>query len=248
VGTTKLTRKEILSEDPVNNFILHSIEFFRVNGSKAAGIAIGIVLLAFAIFGGFQYLEKKKEQAQVTFKKGLDFFHAEVRPDATDDPYSRGPFPIFKSETAKYQAAAKEFSTIASGHIYGKLGISARYCLGITQLHLGQNNEAMQNLESVASNSSNRTLGFLAKRSIAVSELNEKNYKKAQDLLEGMVKDPQCDIQKADLSILLSRVFVAQGKRDDAIRVLKEASGPSPAFDRFSPQLMTEMQKILKTP
>jgi tetratricopeptide (TPR) repeat protein len=254
VGTTKLTRKEIVSEDPVNNFIMHSIEFFRVNGSKVAGIAVGIVVLAFAIYGAGQYIEKKKDHAQESFNKGLEFFHAEVRPDAMDDPYSSGPFPTFKSETAKYQAAAKEFSAVASGYFYGKLAVSARYFLGLTQLHLGQNQEAMQNLESVASNSSNRTLGFLAKRSIAIIELNSSKADKAQELLkaqkllDGMIKDQQCDIQKADLSILLSRVFIAQGKRDDAIRVLKEASGTSPTFDRFSPQLMAELQKILKEP
>jgi tetratricopeptide (TPR) repeat protein len=254
VGTTKLTRKEILAEDPIHDAILHTVEYVRVNGSKVAAAVVVIVVLAFGIYGGNQFIEKKKAKAQEGFAKGLDFFHAEVRLDATSDPYSRGPNPIFKSETEKYQAAAKEFSPIASGYFYGKLAILARYYLGVTQLRLGQKKEAVQNLESAASNSSNRTLGFLAKKALAINDLNSGKYKEAQDLLDGIIKDPQCDLQKDDLSIQLSRALVAQGKREEAIKVLMEADKAQTADAKglslggLSPQLMRELEKLQKSP
>jgi predicted negative regulator of RcsB-dependent stress response len=248
VGTTKLTRKEILAEDPVHNFILQSIEYLRLNGSKVTAAAAVLIVLAFGIYGGMQYIEKKQNQAQEAFAKGLDFVHAEVKPDATGDPYSKGPIPTFRNEKAKYQAAAKEFSAVASGHFYGKLAVVARYYLGFAQLQLGQKNEAVQNLESVASNSSNRTLGFMAKRVLATNYFESGNNKGAQELLDSMIKDPQCDLQKEDLSIQLSRALVAQGKQDEAIRVLRDAGSQSPSFSTFKPQLMAELEKLLKLP
>jgi predicted negative regulator of RcsB-dependent stress response len=250
VGTTKLTRKEILAEDPVHNFMLHSIEFFRVNGSKVAALAVVIAVLALGIYSGSQYLDKKRAEAQEKFAKGLDFFHAEVKPDATNDPYGKGATPTFRTEEAKFQAAIKEFSPVASGRFYGKLAIVARYYMGISQLQLGQKQaaEAVQNLESVASNSSNRSLGFMAKRVLATNSYNSGKYKEAQALLDGMIKDPQCDLQKEDLYIQLSRVFDAQGKRDEAIRILRDASTQSPSLNTSRSQIMAELEKLQKSP
>jgi predicted negative regulator of RcsB-dependent stress response len=248
VGTTKLTRKEILAEDPVHEAIMQLIEFFRVNGGKV-GIAIAaIVAVAFGIYGGLQYLNNREIQAQEQLGKGMAFFHAAVVPNATDDPYGKGPAPTFRSETAKYQAAAKELSSIVSGYGYAKVSLVARYYLGLAQLQLGQKKEAIQNLESVAGNSRVRAVGFLAKKVLATDDLVSGNYKGAREILENMLKNPQCDLPKEDLSLQLSRVLVAQGKRDEAVRVLREASAQGPAFGVFKQQLASELDRLQKAP
>jgi tetratricopeptide (TPR) repeat protein len=248
VGTTKLTRKEILAEDPVHEAIIAVIEFFRVNGFKIGIVAAAAVVLGLGIYGGIQYLGNKEIQAQEQLGKGMDFYHAEVTSDATDDPYSKGPIPTFRSDAAKYQAAAKEFSSIVSGYSYGKASIIARYYLGLTQLKLGQKKEAVQNLESVANNSRDRTVGFLAKKVLATSYFESGNYKGAREILDAMIRDPQCDLPKDDLSIQLSRVLVAMGKRDEAIKVLREASSQGPAFGVFKQQVAAELERLQKTP
>ncbi len=247
MGTTKLTRKEILAEDPVHEAIIQLVEFFRTNGSKIGIAAAAIVVLALGIYGGIQYLDNREIRAQEQLGKGMDFFHAEVTPGATDNPYGNGPIPTFRSETAKYQAAAKEFSSIASQYGLGKASIVARYYLGLAQLQLGQKNEAIQNLESVANNSRDRTVGFLAKKVLATYYFDSGNYKGARDLLESMIKDPKCDLSKEELSIQLSRVLVAQGKRDEAIKILREAGSQGPAFGVFKQQLATELDRLQST-
>ncbi len=248
VGTTKLTRKEILAEDPVHEAMIELIDFFRANGKKVSIAAIVIVLLAIGIYGGMQYLDSRQGRAQQTLGKGLDFFHAQVSSDAADDPYAKGPNPIFRNETAKYQAAAKEFSSVVSGFGYSKISVVARYYLGLAQLQLGQKKEATQNLEAVANNSRDRTVGYLAKKVLATEYLSTGNYRGAKDLLDGMIRDPQCDLPKEDLSIDLSKVLVAQGKRDEAIKVLRDASAQGPQFSSLKQRLMTELDKLQKTP
>jgi predicted negative regulator of RcsB-dependent stress response len=248
VGTTKLTRKEILAEDPIHNYMLHSVEFLRVHGSKVVAVAVAVVVLAFGIYGGIQYLNNKKAQAQAAFANGLKYFHTDITAGAEKDPSGKSASPKFKDEAAKYQAAAKEFSSVASGHIYDKqLILAARYYLGLSQLQLGQKKEAAQSLESVTGSSSNRTIGYLAKKVLAMIHMESGDYKKAQALLDGMIKDPQCDIQKEDLVVQLSRVLVAQGKRDEAIKNLREAGGPGSSLGR-NPQLMREMEKLQTLP
>jgi predicted negative regulator of RcsB-dependent stress response len=247
VGTNKLTRKEILAEDPVHEAMVRLVEFFQTRGRTIGLVVVAVAILSLAIYGGLQFLGNREMQAQERLAKAMEFFHGQVAPDATDDPYGKGPVPVFKSDAAKYQAAAREFSSLASGYGYSKVSIIARYYLGLTQLELGQNKEAVKNLESVAANSRSRAVGYLAKKILARNEAASGNYKAARETLEGMIKDPQCAIPREDLSIELSRVLVAQGKRDEAIKVLREAGSEGAAMSALKQQVAMELDKIQKS-
>jgi predicted negative regulator of RcsB-dependent stress response len=249
VGTTKLTRKEILAEDPVHEALVRIVEFFRANSKRIGIAAVAVVLVAIGIYAGLQYLDSREVQAQEMLAKGIDLFHGQIAADATNDPYGKGPNPVFRSETAKYQAAAKEFASIVDRYSFGKIPIVARYYLGLSQLRTGQKKEAIQNLELVSSNSKDRALGYLAKKILATDYVDSGNNKGASEILYGMIKDPQCQLPKEDLSIQLSKALMAQGKRDEAIKVLRDAgSTQGPAFSMLKQQVTMELEKLLKTP
>ena len=246
MGTTKLTRKEILAEDPVHEALVRTIELFRANGRNIGILAAALVVIAIGIYGGLQYLDSREAQAQEKLAKGMDLYHAQIAPDATNDPYSKGPTPTFKSDSDKYKAAVKEFSSIVDSYSFGKVPILARYYLGLSQLQAGQKKEAIQNLESVANNSKDRPVGYLAKNVLATEYANSGNIKGASEILYSMIKDPQCQLPKEEMTIQLSRDLVAQGKRDEAIKILREASAQGPAFDTLKKQVAMELDKLLK--
>ena len=248
MGTTKLTRKEILAEDPVHETLIRIVELFRANGKKIGILAAAVVVIAVGVYIGLQYLDSRESQAQEKLAKGLNIYHAQIAADATDDPYRKGPNPAFRSEPDKYKAAAKEFSVIVDGYSFGRVSIVARYYLGLSQLQMGQKKEAVQNLEVVSSNSKDRTVGYLAKIVLATEYSNSGNHKGASELLYGMVKDPQCQLPKEELTIQLSRALVAQGKRDEAIKILREASSQGPAFSMLKQQIATELDRLQKAP
>ncbi len=223
MGTTKLTRKEILAEDPVHVALMELIEFFKVHGKNVAmGVAAALVV-AVAIYFGMQYLDARDRQAQQDFGKGLDFFHAQIDPAAQDDPYAKGANPVFKSETARYQAAGKVFSSVLSKYGFSRLAVLARYYQGLCQLELGQKDDAVKSLEAVRNNTKDRTTGYLARKVLAQIYLKSGNPKGAQEVLESMVADPQCQLPQDDMKIQLAQVYAAQGKRDQAIKILREA-------------------------
>ncbi len=248
MGTTKLTRKEILAEDPVHQAIMGVLEFFRVHGKKAAVLAAVAVAAALAVYGALQYLESRQSRAQEHLGRGMDFFHGEIAADAMEDPYGKGATPTFRSDAEKYQAAAKEFSAVISSVGYSKLAIIARYYLGLTQLQLGQREEALKNLEAAAGNSRNRTLGYLAGKKLAADALDHQNYARAAEILQGMIKDPKCDLPKEDLSLQLSRALDAQGKREEALKVLREAGSQGPSFSALRQKVLEELEKLEKAP
>ena len=246
MGTTKLTRKEILAEDPVHEAIVQLVEGLRVHGKKIALGIFAAAVVGIGIYFGLQYLDNRAMQAQQQLGKAIDFFHAQVAADAPDDPYGKGPTPLFRSDAAKYVGASKEFSSIISRYGRSEAAIIARYYLGLAQIRLGQTKEAIHSLESVGNNSRDRTVEYLAKRASAMLKLNTGNHKGAQEILESMIKDPQCKLPREDLSIQLSRVLVVQGKRGEAIKVLREASAHPSGASELRSQVVAELNKLEK--
>ncbi len=247
MGTTKLTRKEILAEDPVHQAIMQIVDLFREQGKRIAMIVTAAVLVGVGIYFLLQYLDSREAQAQQDLAKGIDFFHAEIDPNAPADPYGKGASPVFKNEADKYQAAAKEFQSVISRYGYSKIAVVARYYLGLVQLRQGQTKEGLQSLETVSNNSKDRTVACLARKVVAEEYLQKGNYKGAQEILEPAIRDTQCDLPKEDLSIDLSRALAAQGKRDEALKVLnaarEQATGSMLQF-----QVMQELNKLKLNP
>jgi tetratricopeptide (TPR) repeat protein len=247
VGTTKLTRKEILAEDPVHEAIIQLVETFRTQGRTIAIVAVGAAVLAIGGYLGIDYLQAREQQTQQQLGRGIDLYHARIDPNAADDPYAKGPEPSFRNETAKYQAAIKELSVVASKFAAGKLGVTAKYYLGLCYLRLGQNNDALRALEEVRNNSRDRTLAYLAKKVLAKYYLNAGNYKASQELLDGMIRDPQCDLPKEDLNIDLARVYQAQGKRDEALKIMRKARDES-AKSGLQQEVQQELSRLEGSP
>jgi predicted negative regulator of RcsB-dependent stress response len=221
VSTTKLTRKEIAA-DPIHDALIHSVEFLRSNARIILMSAAGLAVLLLGIYFGLRYLDSRDRGAQQELAKGIDFYHAMVdAANAKDDPFAAGPQPAFRSEEARYRAASAIFSSLSSRS--GKIGVLARYYLGLCQKQLGQKDEAIKSLEGVANNTADRTVGYLAKKVLATYYVETGDAKKGQEMLQAMLKDTQCTLPKEDLQVDLSRAYMAQGKRAEAIKVLQEA-------------------------
>jgi len=204
------------------------------------------VLVVTGIYAGIQYLDSREGRAQQELGKAMELYHAQIDPTAPDDPYGKGPSPVFKTDTAKYQFALKAFSSIIDNFGSSKQAVVARYYVGLSQLQLGQEKEALQTLAAVGDNTKDRTVGYLAKKVLSLHYLDKGNYKGAQEILEGMLKDPQCSLPKEDLRVDLSRVYVAEGKKDQAVKVLTEGREPT-GISMLQSMLMQELTKLQAT-
>ena len=223
LGKTKLTRKEILAEDPIHHAIIRTLEMFRDQGRMIAAVAAACLLAVAAVFVGINYLDTREARAQDQLARGMDFYHARVDASAPDNPYGKGSEPLFKTDEAKYKAAEKEFSAVASEWGVPKLAIVARYYQGLTQMRLGQKEDGLRSLEAVRNNTRDRTIAYLSRQAIAQYYIETGNFKGAEDILEEMLKDSQCKLPKAMLQLDLARSLAGLGKREEAVKVLKEA-------------------------
>ncbi len=247
MGTTKLTRKEILGDDPIHDVMISVIEGVRHRGKHVVLALAGILLLGLGIYLGLGYLEKRDTESQQILSRGIDFYHAQVDAAAPDDPYGKGPDPVFRTEEAKYQAATKEFSSVISRFGSSKVAVIAKYYVGLCQVRFGQKEEAIKTLEAVRDNTKDRSVGYLGKRVLAKLYAETGNYKAAQELLENMIKDLQCEIPKEELKLQLARNYLAMGKREDAVKALREAKENS-SKSMFQSLLTQELSRLEESP
>ena len=222
MGTTKLTRKEIAA-DPIHDALIGTLETLRARAKIISLAAVGAVILGIGIYFFMGYLDARNTRAQQELGKGMDLYHGLIDASAAEDPFAVGPTPVFRSEEAKYRAAAAVFSPLVSQYGSSKPGVIARYYLGLCQQHLGQAKESAATLEAVANNTADRTVAYLAKKVLANQRVAAGEAKKGQEILQGMLKDPQCDLPREDIQIDLARAYLAQGMRAEAIKILQEA-------------------------
>lgn len=222
MGTTKLTRKEIAA-DPIHDALIRSVEILHTHAKTITLVTIGVLSVAVFIYLGLGYLESRDNTAQQELAKGMDFYHAAVDPSAKSDPYASGPYPVFPSEEAKFRAASTVFSSLVSRFGSSKMGVVARYYLALCQKQLGQKDEAIASLKAIENNTVDRTVGYLAKKVLANYYVEIGDSKKGVEILQAMLSDPQSDLPKQDLRIDLSRAYMAQGNRAEALKVLQQA-------------------------
>jgi len=249
VGTTKLTRKEILTEDPVHAAMIRIVETFREQRKLIAIGVAGAILLAVGIYFAMNYYRSRELSAQLVLSRGMAFYHAAIDPEAPDDPYGQGPQPVFRSETARNEAAGKEFSDVVSLHRSSKLGVLAQYYLGLCQLRLGQEEEAVRSLEVVRNNTRDITMGYLAKKILAQHYLDKGNARGALEILEGMVQDPQCDLPMELIQVEMASAYVALGRNEDALKLLREMrdQGQPGVFQSLVIEKLNQIEAVTDT-
>jgi len=122
------------------------------------------------VVGGNWYLRRApiswttgKGQAQEQLGKD-GFLPCPGSPDASDDPFAKGPNPVFRSDNAKYNAAAKEFFLLGI-RIWLFESVSRGALLSRTFAASAWAKEGGDSeLETVAGNSRIGAVGFLAKK------------------------------------------------------------------------------------
>jgi predicted negative regulator of RcsB-dependent stress response len=203
--------------------MIRIVDLLRERGKLIAAGALAAVVVAVGVYFLLDFLDARAAEGQRQLARAISIYHGTIDPAAPEDPFSKGPEPAFRTEQAKYQAAVKEFQVFLDKRGSSKLGVIARYYLGLSQLELGQSKEGIQNLEQVRNNAKDRTVAYLARKVLAEQYVESGNAKGAQELLEGMIQDPQCDLPKEDLRLELGKAYAAEGKRDQALKVLRQA-------------------------
>jgi predicted negative regulator of RcsB-dependent stress response len=234
----RLTRQQ-LKKDEFTTSLAALQEWFLQNQKSIASTG-GLTLLAAAVaIGGIALVRSRQNRASQAFTEALTAYHAPVL--ATPPPNFNQLY--FKTESEKYQDAAKKFYEVGSRYSWSSQGRFARYYAALCQRDIGNLAEAEKELKSVAGGRG-ADVTSLAKMALAGVYQQSGRNDEAEKLYREIEDHPTNALPKATAELALAELYrrtkPAQAKTLYQ-QIQKEYPG-SAAGDEASKMLLDEGQ------
>lgn len=219
----KLTRKEIVKEDPIRRALESASSWLLEHRTIIVG-ALGVVVIAVvASYLWDTYSVSRSEEIQSVFADALEVYHAPVgeKPKAEDPENQQAPeLPEkyrFATNQEKYEKALAAFREIAAKYSGQELGDLGKYYAGLSLAELDRTEEAKTELEAVVSETSYPEIRNLARNSLAQIEVSEGNHAQAAQLLEQILNEPSRNFPEQVVLLRLARTYELMGQEQQAL-------------------------------
>ena len=184
-------------------------------------------LVLAAAVGGWYYLNQQDQKASVQLNQAVRTLDTPVRARRTP---AQPDFPSFASSKDRATEAHKQFQAIVDTYPHTRTGEFARYFLGLTSAHLGDNTAAERDLKAVAS-SHNEDLAALAKMALASVYRNTNRTKDAIDLYNALIAKPTRTVGKATAQMELADDLRISQQPAEAKRIYEQMQKENPASE-----------------
>lgn len=226
---TKLHRKE-LRQDEVREKISEAVRSVSLHSREVVYI-IGLVLAVAVIAMGWFYYEKHQEgKSQKALAGALKKLEAPVGVAAAN-PNVRSEF-TYKTESAKYSAALKDFEQIIKDYGNTTAGEIARYQAGVCTYYLGDMKKAESYLKESTRVSDRNVLYYLSRIALANFYAGTGKYDEATKLLNEAIQKNKDFVPQENLLLQLADVYEKAGKAKesrDTLQKIADAYKDSPA-------------------
>ncbi len=222
MGTRRLTRREIVREDPVRQALLGLREFLEKNGAK---IALLLVLALLGTGGWYfwgYWTMTSEQETQELFARALDAFHGTVRenPSAQPDQAGVDTHRVFKSRQEQFETALNEFAALAARRSDRPLGVLAAYYAALSEEELGRRGAAIKRLEDLNRKANEPTNIYLIKRALAAMYLAEGKSEQAAELYNQLLS-LETTGPKEEIMLSLADIYQRAGQREEAIKLYR---------------------------
>jgi tetratricopeptide (TPR) repeat protein len=207
-----------------------TVHWSQDHQSKIIVGAIGLVVIAAIVFGGWYYINQQDEKASFEMSDAVRTMEAQLRPPGT--PAQPG-FPSYDSSAARATAARKQFQAIADKYPQTKSGKMARYFVGVNSAQLGDYSIAEGNLQEAA-HASSSGLASLGKLALASVYRAEKKDAQAIDLYKQLIDKPTELVSKVAAQLELASVYESEQKPDEAKKIYQDIQKENPKSDAFT--------------
>ena len=207
-----------------------TVHWSQEHQSKLIFGAIGLIVIAAIVFGGWYYINQQDEKASFEMSDAVRTMEAQLRPPGT--PAQPG-FPSFESSAERATAARKQFQAIADKYPQTKSGKMARYFVGVTSAQLGDYATAESDLQEVA-HASNSDIASLGKLALASLYRAEKKDAQAIDLYKQLMDKPTELVSKVTAQLELASLYESEQKPDEAKKIYQDIQKENPKSDAFT--------------
>ncbi len=237
----RISRKELKKDQFVTEFS-RTYQFLQQHRTALILLLIAVVLVMVLGLGGYFYVQNRKAQANEELAHAIRVFYA---PTTSENPQAE-PDMKFSDEEARYRQAEKEFAAIAQKYgwlaklRFGGQPRIARYYLGLTKQHLGQTEEAMRELRTLAEQDEDRQLAPLARFALAGIYAQNGKSDEAEKLYRELADRPG-DLVSRETALLTLAEHLSEQKPDEAEKIYQQIQKETPdgtaadaAYERLS--------------
>jgi tetratricopeptide (TPR) repeat protein len=186
--------------------------------------AIGVVVVAATVLGGWYYLDQQDDKASVEFGRAAQVLDTPVRPAGMP---AQPDYPSFASSKERATEAHKQFQGVVDKYPHTRAADFSRYLLGVTAAELGDYPAAERELKTVA-DYHNADLSALAKLALASVYCNENRTKDAVALYKQLAEKPSRAVGKPAAEIGLAETYQAAGMTADAKKQYEQVQKEAP--------------------
>ncbi|MGC2196695.1 MAG: tetratricopeptide repeat protein [Terriglobales bacterium] len=194
-----------------------------------AGIGIAVVVVA-AVVGGWYYLGRQDDQANLELTKAVRTMGTPIRPAGAPETPNQ---PSFASVQDRAAAAKTELQAVIDKYPHTHTADIARYLLGTTAVELGDKATAERELKEVAS-SRNGDLAALAKLALAAFYGNTNRAKEAVDLYKELIDKPTNTVSKVMAQMQMASLYESSQQPMEAKRIYEQIVKENPKSEAES--------------
>lgn len=247
----RLTRKEIVQEDPIQKFLTEASEWVLRHTSL---ILVGLGLVVALLAGGYfwqQYQASRDAELQQKFATALEIYHAPVgdEVEALQEGHEEHDHPPIQAEyhfetpQERYQRAREQFQAMVDESPNSRLGLYARYYLGLTYQQLGQSQAAEPHLRFVVENAPLPEIRNLARNALATVKLSQNDLETSIRLLNQILEEPSPNFPRQIVLMRLAELYEKQGDTAEALKRYRQITTEF-ATTEMARQAQTKVEQL----
>jgi len=238
LAAKRLTRKEI-KEDPIEDALKQLAQGLGDNVKLLVGGALAVALIFAAVYSWQTFSSGRKNEVQAQFAEALQIYHSPLESEVPSD--GETPKYQFKTAEEKYQKSLEAFQTLAKDHAGTNVGLFSRYYMALVEQDLGQSDQAVSELESIISTSSEPEVTSLARNSLAQIYLTTGKTEQAVEVWKRILDSPDDKFPRDGVLVDLAQAYELLGNKEEALKEYKKLLAEYPQSSH-SRQVQTRVE------
>jgi predicted negative regulator of RcsB-dependent stress response len=233
LAAKRLTRKEIVRQDRIQQTLTETSSFLLRNLKYIITAAAMVLVALAATYLWRTYQQSVEAELQARFSDALAKYHASITqledeelpdPSAAESPQPPATKYEFATLDERSENSLVAFRQLSDEYPDKRLGMLARYYVGLTLIDLERFDEARDALNSVIDESDSADICNLARNALAQLAVGEGNQEEAIRLLNEILEEPSRNFPEQIVLMRLAENYEAVGDYQSALRNYKRIS------------------------
>ncbi len=211
----RLTRKEI-KEDPIQDALKQLAQGLSDNAKYLAGAALAVVLVFAAVYSWQRFSSGRQEELQSQFAEALEIYHSPLESEVPAD--GEKPDHQFKTAEERSQKALEAFKRLVEEHGGSGVGHFSLYYVALAEHDLGQQEQAVSDLEALIAKSNEPEVSALARNTLAQFYEAGGKTEQAIETWKRLLDGSDSKLPRDGILLKVAQAYETLGNKEEALK------------------------------